>query len=433
MKPAIRGGTALRNVKERPWPSWPVWDERDRQRLIEVLESGVWSYSGPKETEAIDALKDFFGVPYALLASNGTVTLQLALEALDVGYGDEVIVPALTWQATAAAVLDVNAVPILVDVDPNTWCMDPAATEAAITERTAAIIPVHLYGAMANMDEILQIAGKHGLPVVEDTAHQHGSEWRDQKAGTLGTIGSFSLQLSKALTAGEGGILVTREEELWMKLDALRNCGRRPEGYQAEVDKGSGQYGSEGDLIQSGNYRITDFQAAMLVSALERLPEQNERREENGRYLDEQLSQIEGLTPIAPHDAQSRRTYFNYAFRYDESTFGGGGIRTDMFRSALSQELGIGFEACYEPLTDCSLYRPQTKRRYKLSEDHWKSIDPGRFEVPTAVDIYENRSVVVHHRILLGARDDMDEIVAAVRKLESGAEALKAESQGMAP
>lgn len=429
MKTAINGGTPVRDVEQSPWPSWPVWDSRDQGRLLEVLRSGVWSYSGPKETEVIEALKSFFEVPHALLAANGTVTLQMALEALDVGYGDEVIVPALTWQATAAAALDVNAVPILVDIDPETWCMDPSAVEAAITKRTAAIIPVHLYGAMANMDAIMQIAKRHGLPVVEDTAHQHGSEWRGQKAGTVGSIGSFSLQLSKVLTAGEGGILVTRQEDLWVKLEALRNCGRRPDGYQAAVDKGSGQYGSEGDLIQSGNYRITDFQAAMLLSALDRLPEQNRLREENGAYLDEQLSKIPGILPIRPYDAQNHRAYFNYAFRYDEKQFGGGGVSAATFRSALTEELGIEFEACYEPLVDCSLYRPHTKRRYRITDEHWRAIDPRRFDVPQAVDTHKNRSVVVHHKVLLGDRKDMDQIVEAVRKIEAAAAELRTTPQ----
>lgn len=430
MKLAVSGGAPVRNAEKSPWPAWPVWDDSDRSRLLEVLESGVWSYNGPKEGAVIGALREYFGVPYAILAANGTVTLQIALEAMDVGYGDEVIVPALTWQATAAAALDVNAVPVLVDIDPASWCIDPAAAEGAITERTKAILPVHLYGAMANMDEILGIAKKHGLAVIEDTAHQHGSEWRGKKAGTLGDIGSFSLQLSKVLTVGEGGILLTGDEELWIKLDALRNCGRRPEGFEEDVDKGSGQYGSEGDLIQSGNYRITDFQAAMLLGALKRLPQQNERRETNGRYVDERLGEIKGIAPIEPYEGQNRRAYFNYAFRYDEAEFAGGGVPVGRFREALSKELGIGFEACYEPLNDCSLYRPRTKRRYSISEEHWKAIDPSRFEVPQAMETFHRSSVVVHHRVLLGERSDMDQIVEAVRRIEAGADELRGGARG---
>ncbi len=425
MNLAISGGAPVRDSRVRPWPRWPVWDDRDRERLERVLESGVWSYNGPAEREALAALRRFFDVPHVVLAMNGTATLQLALEALDIGFGDEVIVPSLTWQATAAAVLDINAVPVLVDVDPKTWCVDPAAVEAAITRRTRAILPVHLYGAMADMDEIMRIAAAHRIAVVEDTAHQHGSEWRGKKAGAIGDIGSFSLQLSKVLTTGEGGILTTGSRDLWVRLDALRNCGRRPEGAASDEDKGGGQYGSEGDLVQSGNYRITDFQAALLIGALERLPEQNRRREENGRYIDARLADITGLEPIVPYPGQNRRAYFNYAFRYDGDRFSGGGIPASIFREALSRELGIEFEACYEPLTDCSLYRPQTKRRYRITREHWQAIDPSRFETPSAVRVFRHESVVVHHRILLGGRDDMDQIAEAIRRLEAAGDELR--------
>ena len=167
---------------------------------------------------------------YAVCAANGTVTLQLALEALGIGFGDEVILPGLTWQATAATVIDVNAVPIIVDVCEDTWCIDPMEIEKAITPKTKAIIPVHLYGSFADMDAIMDIAENHNLHVIEDCAHKHGGEWNGKKAGSIGHIGSFSFQLSKHLTAGEGGTLTTNNPDLAEKLDALRNCGRRPEG-----------------------------------------------------------------------------------------------------------------------------------------------------------------------------------------------------------
>ena len=273
-KLAVNGGASLRDAKANPWPKWPVWDENEEKGLIEVLRSGVWSYNGPKELEFNKALAEFIGTEYAISVANGTVTLQLALEACGVGLGDEVIVPGLTWQATAAAVLDVNAVPVLVDVKGDNWCIDPSEVEKAITPRTKAIIPVHLYGCFADMDAINKIARKHNLRVIEDCAHKHGGEWKGKKAGSIGDMGSFSFQLSKLMTAGEGGALTTSDPELFEKLDALRNCGRRPEKEES-ADKGAGLYGSEGDFIQSGNYRITDFQAALLIESLKRLPEQN--------------------------------------------------------------------------------------------------------------------------------------------------------------
>ncbi|MHC4629009.1 MAG: DegT/DnrJ/EryC1/StrS family aminotransferase [Planctomycetota bacterium] len=283
-KLAINGGKPLRDIKTNPWPKWPVWDENEEKGLLEVLRSGVWSYNGPKELQFNKAFAEFIGSKHALSVVNGTVSLQLALEACGIGLGDEVIVPGLTWQATAAAALDINAIPVLVDVREDNWCIDPAQVEKAISPRTKAIIPVHLYGGFADMDAIMDIARRHNLRVIEDCAHKHGGEWNGKKVGSIGDAGSFSFQLSKLMTGGEGGALTTSDSQLFEKLDALRNCGRRPEIEQGS-DKGAGHYGSEGDFIQSGNYRITDFQAAILIESLKRLPEQNKLRDENAVYL----------------------------------------------------------------------------------------------------------------------------------------------------
>jgi len=307
---AINGGTPVRDSKSKPWPNWPVWGTEEKDALIEVLESGHWSYNGPKEGAFIEAWNNYTGSTYTLLTANGTVSLQLALEALDIGRGDEVIVPAITWQATAAAVIDVNAVPVLVDVEEDTWCLDPKAVEEALTPRTKAIIPVHLYGNMADMDALEQICADKGIPLIEDAAHKHGGEWRNRKAGTIGVVGSFSLQLSKVLTAGEGGILVTSDEKLWERLDALRNCGRRPNLKIA--DAGGGNYGLEGDLVQSGNYRITEFQAAVLLAQFSRLEEQNRQRQKNAACLDSLLEQIPGILPMRRDPRETARVYFNY-------------------------------------------------------------------------------------------------------------------------
>ncbi len=284
---ALLGGTPERDAKINPWPKWPVWDEKEEKALLEVLNSGVWSYNGPKETEFSKNFAEFTGVKYAIAAANGTVTLQMALEACGIGVGDEVILPGLTWQATAATIIDVNATPILVDVCEDTWCIDPKAVEAAITPKTKAIVPVHLYGSFSDMDEIMRIAKKNNLYVIEDCAHKTGGEWDGKKAGSIGDVGSYSFQLSKHLTAGEGGVCTTNNFEIAERLDALRNCGRRPEWFTTdEVDKGAGLYSDQGNFYQGGNFRITEFQAAILVEALKRLPEQNATRDANGIYLE---------------------------------------------------------------------------------------------------------------------------------------------------
>jgi L-glutamine:2-deoxy-scyllo-inosose/3-amino-2,3-dideoxy-scyllo-inosose aminotransferase len=417
---AIRGGKPVRDVKNTPWPKWPQFGESERKALTRVLDSGEWSYNGPMEQKFNEAFKKFIKTKHALTVANGTVSLQLALEALDIGYGDEVIVPGLTWQATAAAVLDVNAVPVLVDVKPDTWCISPAAVEKAITPRTRAVIPVHLYGCIADMDAVLTIARKRGLFVIEDCAHQHGSVWKNKPVGSIGDIGSFSFQLSKVLTAGEGGALTTDDRELFVRLDALRNCGRRP--VEETGRKGSGVYVSEGDLIQSGNYRISEFQAAILAEQLRRMPSQVKKRDRNAIYLNGLLSYIPGIRPMERDRRTSVQSYFNFAFRYDATAFKG--LPVGEFRSALAGELGITVEPCYIPLSDCPLYRPLTKSRYNINTRHFRRIDPSRFTLPVSVKAYRAESVCFHHSVLLATKKDMDQIADAIVKIGENVDEL---------
>ena len=422
-KLAIQGGAPVRDTKTNPWPQWPVWDDRDENTLLDVLRSGVWSYNGPKEREFNKRFAAFVGTEYALSVTNGTVSLQLILEACGIGYGDEVIVPGLTWQATAAAALDINAVPVLVDVTEDTWCTDPACIEQAITPRTKAVIPVHLYGCMADMDAIADIAKKHDLLVIEDCAHKHGGEWNGKKAGSIGDAGSFSFQLSKLMTAGEGGAITTSNVDLHEKLDALRNCGRRPEK-ESDADKGSGIYGDEGNFIQSGNYRITDFQAALLIEALNRLPEQNRIREDNAKYFNSQLDELPGVLPMRRDRRETAQAYYNFSFRYKADEFKD--LPVKAFREALAAELGCPVEASYEPLSGCPLYAPHTRpQRHKLTDEHWRRIDPARFDLPVSRRIHDEQSVCFHHAVLMGTAKDIDLIIEAVHKIYKCADDLR--------
>jgi len=416
-KLAINGGTPIKDIKNNPWPAWPVWGKEEEKSLIEVLNSGVWSYNGPKETEFNKLFAEFTGTKYAVCTVNGTVTLQIALEALGIGVGDEVILPGLTWQATAATIIDVNAIPVLVDVCEDTWCIDPKEIEKAITPKTKAVIPVHLYGAFADMDAIMEIAKKHNLVVIEDCAHKHGGEWNGKKAGSIGNVGSFSYQLSKHLTAGEGGSVTTNDPILAERMDALRNCGRRPEGDEyINVDKGAGVYGDDGNFLQSGNFRITEFQAAILIEGLKRLPEQNKVRNENGAYLNSLFLDILGVTPLKRDKRETKKAYFNFAFRYNKDEFKG--LSIEKFRSALEAEIGIGVDSSYEPLNNCSLYVPHTKpARHKLNDAYWKAIDPTQFSLPVSEKIHKEESVCIHHKVLMGTKADMDMVASAIKKI----------------
>jgi len=204
----------------------------------------------------------------------------------------------------------------------------------------------------------MEIAKKHNLRVIEDSAHKHGGEWNGKKVGSIGDVGSFSFQLSKPMTAGEGGALTTSNPQLYEKLDALRNCGRRPVNEQF-ADKGTGIYSDEGNLIQSGNYRITEFQAALLIESLKRLPEQNQTRDDNAKYVNSLLSELPGIQPMRRDERETMRAYYNFSFRYNRDEFKD--LDVAKFREALGKELGCPVEPSYEPLNACALYTPTTK------------------------------------------------------------------------
>ena len=389
---------------------WPIFGHEELEELRRVLESGIWGhidrsgYVGHYEPRFEREFADYHGARHGLCIANGTAALQLALEALDVGAGDEVIVPGLTWQATAAAALDVNAVPILVDVEPDTYCIDPAAVEAAVTPRTRAVIAVHLYNSLADLDRLTAICNEHSLHLIEDCAHSHGSAWNGRGVGSLGAIGCFSFQLTKSLTCGEGGFCTTSDDALRLRLDALRNCGRRPDGASDDWEP-----------VQSGNYRLSEWQAAVLCNQFARFPDQLARRAENATRLDEAFAGVAGMTPMKRRSEVTRQGLYAYVVRYDKDAFDG--LSTPAFRCALSAELGIPVGSTYEPLNHSPLYQPQTKRRYQGA--HWQEIDPARFALPVATRAYEEESVVIPHEVLLSDWSDLSAIVDVVELIRS--------------
>ena len=405
---ALTGGEPVRHPK-KGWPAWPPVSQRAMELVVQVVNSGTWSYDGPREWEFARSYAEWSGAKYCLPVANGTVAIQLALEALGIGAYDEVIVPGLTWQATAAACLDVNAVPVLVDVDPETWCLDVTKAEAAVTERTRAIIAVHLYGSMGDMDALRDLAKRRSLALVEDCAHQHGARWEGKGVGTLGDVGAFSLQQSKVLTSGEGGVTLTQDWELFQKLYSLRNCGR-------PFREGS-------PALQSGNYRLTELQAALLLAQMERIEELVQRRDANGIYLSGRIASLDGVKPMKRYAKVSRQSYYCYSFRFLPESWEG--VSVAAFRRALAAETALGVGGSYEPLTACSLYRPHTKKRHHLSEEYWQAIDPARFRLPVCDRAFREESVVIHHPFLLADRKAMDDLGDAIAKIYAHRDELR--------
>ena len=415
-KLALLGGKSVRG-KSAQWPKWPQYSPGDAPLLSKIAKSNRWSFDGPYEWEFAEAFSKYHKSKYGLCCANGTVGIQIALEALGVGAGDEVIVPGMTWQATAAAALDVNAVPILCDVESDTWCLDLAKVEAAITRKTKAVIVVHLYGSMTDLTKLRALCKRKGLYLVEDCAHQHGAFWKGKGVGTIGDVASFSFQESKVLSCGEGGFNMTQDKTLFERLYSLRNCGR---GWQGDMT----------NALQSGNYRITEFQAAMLLGGLKRLDKEAKHRDKNAIYLNSLLAQIPGVKPMRRRAGIDQASYFNFAFRLDWEAIGVKGVTNLEVCAALYKELHASFEPPYQPLNKCGLYKPQTKRRHQVSGAYWKAINPKRFSLPVCEDAHNKSGVTVHHHVLLGTKDDMDDIATAVTKVMDNAGELRSVPKG---
>jgi dTDP-4-amino-4,6-dideoxygalactose transaminase len=328
---AIEGG---KPVCDFDWPAWPVHDVTEETALLEVLRSGQWWY-GEKVQRFEREFAAFQGAAHAVSCTNGTTAIEMGLRALGVLPGDEVIVPPYTFVATASAVMSLGAIPVFADIEPDTLCLDLLDASNKVTTRTRAIIPVHVGGRIADMAAINSLAQQYGLAVLEDAAHAWGSQWQGRGAGTIGRCGTFSFQVSKNITAGEGGILVTNDEGLADLCRSFSHCGRM---------KGGNWYDHE---VLGSNLRITEFQAALLLTQLARLELQTRKRERSAALLDEALAGVSGIRLLAPAPEMTRRSYHMYVFRVDESALGTSRAK---FIEALQAEGVPASEGWYQPL-----------------------------------------------------------------------------------
>jgi len=412
---AILGGEKTRPT---PYPQWPVFDERDIEAVTSVVQSGRWGgfpYPGPQTREFLDRFVEMQGGGYPVLMVNGTVTMEVALRTADIGWGDEVIVPALTFQATAAAPMAAGAIPVIVDVDPENYCMDPRKVEEAITPRTRAIIPVHLGAQMTDMDAIMDIAERHHLIVIEDCAHAHGARWRGRGAGTIGHFGSFSLQSSKILTTGEGGILLCQTEELQKKAESIINCGR-PYEYQGKIH-----------YTMGANYRLGELHAALGVVALQRFPEQMKQRNEAASYLEEALSEVPGVRLLRRDPRHTTRAIYIYGFAIDPQVFHN---THEVVCAALEAE-GIPCDTGYPPMHHYDLFQPRLSR-LPVPSAFPERFDFTRLSLPEAERAGERESVWLDESVFRDGQKGIDDVVAALKKVvEHGEELARAAARRM--
>ncbi|MDZ7638030.1 MAG: DegT/DnrJ/EryC1/StrS family aminotransferase [Bryobacterales bacterium] len=306
-------------------PDWPIHTEASLDYLRQVLESPQWGGFHPIVGEFEQRFAAYQHCRHGIAMMNGTVTLETALQAADIGPGDEVIVPAISFVSTATAVSRVGATPVFVDIEPYSFNMDPARVAEAVSPLTKAIIVVHFGGPLADLGRLLPIARQHGLTVIEDAAHAHGSEWDGQRAGSFGDCGSFSFQNGKVLTAGEGGIVTANREDFAARIRSIANQGRLPgQSFFAHFELGT-------------NLRITALQVAVLMAQLDVLDQQIERRTRNAAILLEGLNELKGIHWQQVPEAVNRNCWYLLLGRVDAARLG---ITRNQFAAALS-EAGI--------------------------------------------------------------------------------------------
>jgi len=375
------------------WP--PVYPET-AERIKELYLSHKWSYNGAYEQAFSSAFAKYHDAEYGVFMVNGTVTLECALATVGVQPGDEVIVPSWTWLATGTAVVFLGATPVFVDGEADTFCMDPAAFEAAITPRTKAVVPVHLFGSMADMDKIVPIARKHGIKIVEDCAHMHGGKWNGKGVGSLGDIGSFSFQQSKIMTSGEGGICITDNEKYRELCYRRKHIGNPGFPYRVTPTP------SPTDFI-CHNYRGTEFQALILLDQLAHLKDDTKLRADNVAYLREGLEQIPGIGTQKPGRCATEQAYYVFAVTVDPAVLKEGKTKADVI-AALNAEGAVELFAGW----GAPAFR---QTLWNISESHFRVESSAVVE-----DIIKNKIILLDIRWLMDRRN-IDMLLEAFRKV----------------
>ena len=405
--------TQAAGAGSRTWPDWPRHTPKTEQLLLDVVRSGRWTVSGPYtgrepyERRFAEAFAAFIGTAYSVPVCHGSSALVVALEALGIGPGDEVLVPGLTWVACASAVVRAGATPVLVDIDPATLCMDPEAARAAITERTRAIMVVHLFCSVADLDAFTALSRATGIPLLEDCSQAHGARWRGQRVGSFGAAAAFSFQQTKLLTAGEGGAVATSDLGLNDRMQQLRADGRR---WAKTAIVGQLDLEEVGD-VNGHNYCLTEFQAAVLLEGLERLDDENALRRANARHLKALLADIDGVDPIVIPDQVDEETYYHFCMRLRPDAFGD--RNASEVGDRLTAALDLHVEAVDEPLNDNLLYNPLRSSRTPSDPAARRRLDPRRFDLPNATDARAT-CITFPHRALLGREEDMEAIAKAI-------------------
>lgn len=410
---AIAGGTP---VRQAPFPAWPYWNQEEVAAVQAVVESGRWGAVQGTEVKRFEAeFAAYHSAAYGIAVTNGTVALKLALTAAGVGVGDEVIMPGYTFVATATAALEIGAVPVFADIDPQTYTLDPASVEACLTPRTRALLPVHIAGCPADMDALMAIATRHNLVVIEDAAQAWGASWQGRMAGTLGHVAGFSFQSSKNITAGEGGMILTNDAHIGAMARSLSNCGREPDGLWYA------------HYVLGGNYRLSELPGAILRVQLRRYPAHLALRQANAAHLTQALSEVPGITPLQQDPRVTSHAYHFVPLRYDAAAFGG--ASRERFLAALKAEGIDGIHAGYslpvyrQPIMLAPNFGLATPPLY--TGVHPQPPDYRQVHCPVTDQVCDYEALWVRQSMLLGTLQDMDDIVTAVAKIQAHSDELQ--------
>jgi len=396
---AMLGGTPVRT---QPFAPWPQYDHNEEEALLRVLHSRQWGGYHESVKELEDSFARFHNLSHAVACSNGTVAIEVALRALGIGPGDEVIVPPYTFVASASAILLCNATPVFADIDPETLNLSVQAAEAAITPRTRAIIVVHFGGRPAEMDAFQALARRHGLALLEDAAHAHGARWCGVPVGGWGDVATFSFQSFKLITAGEGGMILSRSAEIIEKCWNYCNQGRQ---------RGGGWF----DHYTLGtNYRITGFQSAILCEQLKRMPAQTQLRTANVAHFREGLKDVPGIILMEDDPRIEQHPYYLLTLRYKPEAFGG--LDRDSVIRAMNAE-GIPCKASYpSPLYRNPVFTEQQGMLARCSDWH-AGQDYAKLQLPEAERVCRD-GIWLNHTVFLGDRKDVDDIIEAFKKVQ---------------
>jgi len=403
---AVNGGTPVRS---EPFPPWPLMDEKEREAVQQVILSGKWGYPQwecvPRFEKQFAAFHDArFGVCF----NSGTSALLGALWAAGVQPGEEVILPAYTFIATATAVLQLGAVPVFADIDRESFHLSARSVEDCITPRTAAVVPVHIGGRPADMTRLGGICDYHNVKIIEDAAQAWGAEWRSRRVGALGSAGIFSFQSSKNITAGEGGIVLTNDEELAAYCRSYCNCGRLEDKPRYE------------HFYLGGNYRLGELHAAVLQVQFERYPVLLRKRQENAAFLNAELAVIPGIVPVNQSDDVSSHAYHLFLMRYKKEHFKD--VPKDTIIEALQRE-GIPVHPGYTlPVYRQPVFASRAfGSRGKINKD---MPDYGALHLQETETACREEGMWLTQNVLLGTEKDMQDIVDGFAKVQKWAHEL---------